>query len=64
MKVEIYSAKFSFLMYILKRVRVIVLNTIFNNISVILWRSILLVEETKVPGVSNRPATSQTNFIT
>jgi len=27
-------------------VRVMVFNTTFNNISVILWRSILLVEET------------------
>ena len=26
------------------------LNTTFNNISVILWRSVLLVEETGVPG--------------
>ena len=25
-------------------------NAIFNNISVILWRSVLLVEETGVPG--------------
>jgi hypothetical protein len=25
-------------------------NTTFNNISVILWRSVLLVEETGVPG--------------
>jgi hypothetical protein len=30
--------------------RVMVLNATFNNISVILWRSILLVEETGVPG--------------
>jgi hypothetical protein len=28
------------------RVRVIVFNTTFNNISVISWRSVLLVEET------------------
>jgi hypothetical protein len=31
-------------------VRVIVFNTTFNNISVILWWSVLLVEETRVPG--------------
>ena len=31
-------------------VRVIVFNTTFNNISVILWWSVLLVEETGVPG--------------
>jgi hypothetical protein len=27
-----------------------VFNAIFNNISVILWQSVLLVEETGVPG--------------
>jgi hypothetical protein len=27
-----------------------VFNTTFNNISVILWWSVLLVEETRVPG--------------
>ena len=29
--------------------RVIVFNATFNNISVILWRSVLLVEEIRVP---------------
>ena len=29
------------------------LNTTFNNISVISWRSVLLVEETGVPGKKN-----------
>ena len=33
----------------------IVLNATFNNISDISWRSILLVEETGVPGVNHRP---------
>ena len=32
------------------RVRVMVLNATFNNISVILWTSVLFVEETRVPG--------------
>ena len=32
-----------------------VLNTTFNNISVISWRSVLLVEETGVPGENHRP---------
>ena len=27
----------------------------FNNISIILWRSVLLVEETGVPGENHRP---------
>jgi len=31
-------------------VRVLVFNATFNNISVISWRSVLLVEETGVPG--------------
>jgi hypothetical protein len=34
------------------------LNTTFNNISVISWRSVLLVEETGVPGENHRPAVS------
>jgi len=38
------------------RVSVIMFNTTFNNISVISWQSVLLVEETGVPGVSNQPA--------
>jgi len=29
-----------------------------NNISVISWRSVLLVEETGVPGEKNRPVAS------
>jgi hypothetical protein len=35
-----------------------VLNDTFNNMQVILWRSVLLVEETVVPGENNRPAVS------
>jgi len=35
-----------------------VLNATFNNISVILWRSVLLVEETEVPGENHRPVAS------
>jgi hypothetical protein len=31
-----------------------VLNIIFNNISVISWQSVLLVEETGVPGENHR----------
>jgi hypothetical protein len=32
-----------------------VFNAAFNNISVISWRSVLLVEETGVPGENHRP---------
>ena len=36
----------------------IVFNATFNNISVISWRSVLLVEETRVPGENHRPVAS------
>ena len=35
-----------------------VFNANFNNISVISWRSVLLVEETGVPGENHWPAAS------
>ena len=35
-----------------------VFNATFNNISVILWRSVLFVEETRVPGENHQPAVS------
>ena len=37
---------------------VLVLNATFNNISVISWRSVILVEETGVPGENHRHAAS------
>jgi len=37
---------------------VMVCNATFNNISVISWRSVLLVEETGVPGENHRPVAS------
>jgi len=40
------------------RVRVMVFNATFNNISIISWRSVLLVEETGVPGETHRTAAS------
>jgi hypothetical protein len=43
---------------VLPSVRVMVFNTTFNNISVISWRQVLLVEETGVPGENHRPAAS------
>jgi len=39
-------------------VGLMVLNATFNNISVTSWWSVLLVEETGVPGESHRPAVS------
>jgi hypothetical protein len=41
-----------------------VFNATFNNISVISWRSILLVEETRVPTKPPTCHKSLTNFIT
>ena len=35
-----------------------VFNAIFNNISVMSWRSVLLVEETGEPGENHRPVAS------
>ena len=43
------------------RVGVRVFNATYNNISVIsfiFWQSVLLVEETRVPGENHRPAES------
>jgi hypothetical protein len=40
------------------RARAMVFNTTFNNISVILWWSVLLVEEIGVPRENCRPAAS------
>jgi hypothetical protein len=40
-------------------VMVMVFNATFNNISAILWQSVLLVEETRVPGKNHRPVTSR-----
>ena len=34
---------------------ILVLNATYNNISVISWRSVLLVEETGVPGENHQP---------
>ena len=38
--------------------RNMVFNAIFNNISAIPWQSVLLVEETGVPGENHRPVAS------
>jgi hypothetical protein len=41
---------------------VMVSNAIFNNISVISWRSVLLVEETGVPRENHRPEIVEKNI--
>jgi len=40
------------------RFRFVVFNANFNNISVISWQLVLLVEETEVSGENHRPVTS------
>jgi hypothetical protein len=45
-------------MLVLRVMGLTVFNATFNNISVISWRSVLLVEETGVPGETHRPVTS------
>ena len=55
------SWSYIFLCIFRQQVRVMVFNATFNNISVISWRSVWLVEETRVPGEDRWPVT---NFIT
>jgi hypothetical protein len=40
------------------RVKVMVFKATFNNITVILWQLVALVEKTRVPGENHRPAAS------
>ena len=51
---------FFYIIKMLNRVRVMVMvfNATFNNISVLSWRSDLLVAETGVPGENHRPVTN------
>ena len=56
----IFSPYWSF---VNKRVRIMVLNTTFNNIPVISWQSVLLMEETGVPRKNDRPAPSHLDLM-
>jgi len=42
--------------HLFRGAEIMVFNTTVNNISVISWRSVLLMEETEVLGESHRPA--------
>jgi hypothetical protein len=53
------SCLFIKLVKILIKFRFLVSNATFNNISIISWRSALLVENSGVPGENYRPAVSQ-----
>jgi len=46
---KLYQKITSFIFLMQLRVRVMVLNAIFHNISVISWQSVLLEEENRVP---------------
>jgi len=58
-----YHASLKLLRVDIKWVIVIVFNVTFNNISVISWWSILLVEETGVPGENHQPAVKMLAFV-
>ena len=40
------------------RAKCMVFKATFSNISVVSWRSVLVLEETKLPGEKHRPAAS------
>jgi hypothetical protein len=42
---------------------IMVINATYNNISVISWRSVLLVEETGPPGENHRPTVSHSQTL-
>jgi hypothetical protein len=44
-------------------VMVMMFNTTFNNISAILWRSVLMMEEIRVPGENHQPVASHLQTI-
>ena len=46
------------ILFLWLNIRVMVFDTTFNNISVTLWRSVLLVEEIGVPGENHWPTVS------
>jgi hypothetical protein len=54
----VYSATSTVIYFSKVRLRVVVLNTNFNNISAILCQSVLLVEEARVPRENHRPVVS------
>ena len=54
---NLYSVNYTVFLA-LNRVKVMVFNATFNNITVISWWSVSLVKETGVPGENHRPAAS------
>ena len=60
---KIQNDCFTVLQDVLKGGKVMVFNTTFNDISVISWLSVLLVEETWVPGENHWLAESDKTWI-
>jgi hypothetical protein len=58
MNLEVILFFCNYYLYIQKGLGVIVFNTTYNNISVLSWQSVLLVEEPGVPGENHWPAAS------
>ena len=56
--VSLFKRNSRLIMVVFKLVGFMVFNATFNTISVISWRSVLLVEETPAPRGNNRPAAS------
>ena len=54
----VIALRFSLTFICLVRVRVLVCNATFNNMSFISWESFSLMEETGVPGDNHRPTAS------
>jgi hypothetical protein len=56
-KIETLTLVFNFskIMQLVDLDRFMMFNATFNNISVISWQSVLLMEETGVPGENHRP---------
>ena len=55
-QIPVYKEKFNFLHWM--NVCLMVFNATFNNISVISWRSVLLLEETRGSGENHRPVSN------
>jgi hypothetical protein len=53
MKFFLMTCHYHVISYLLDLVLFLVFNASFNNISIISWLSVLLVEETEVPGENN-----------
>ena len=58
------SSKFKYENRTSNRERIMVFNATFNNISVASWLSVLLMEETGIPGQNHRPVASHWQTLT